>query len=112
MNLQQPQQMSLPPMCMTHTGPCVNPPSMNSHTGPSVNPPSINSNTFTLPAQNSTSHVQTNNSTLQMLFNTINQMNQRLNKLDMLDDLCATLSNMGKYVSKLYISRSCSLTSK
>ena len=115
MNLQQPQQMSLPPMYMTHTGPCVNPPSMNSHTGPSVNPPSMNShtgpsvnppsissNTFTLPAQNSTSHVQTNNSTLQMLFNTINQMNQRLNNLDMLDDLCATLSNMGKYVSKLY----------
>jgi len=59
--------MSLPPMCMAHTG-------------PSVTPPRMNSNTFTLPAHNPTSHVQTDNSTLQMLFNTINQMNQRLNK--------------------------------
>ena len=62
----------LPPICMAHTGPSVTPPSMNSplppvcmaHTGPSVTPPSMNSNTFTLPAHNSTPHVQTDNSTL------------------------------------------------
>jgi hypothetical protein len=85
--------ISLPPMCMTHTGPSVTPPSMNSntstlpahnptshvqtamplppmcmaHTAPSVTPPSMNSNTFTLPALNPTSHDQTDNSTLQML---------------------------------------------
>ena len=55
-------------MCMTHTDPCVNLPSMKS-------------DTFTLPAHNPTSYVQTDNSILQMLFNTINEMNQRLNKL-------------------------------
>ena len=71
------------------------------HTAPSVTPPSMNSNTFTLPAQNHTSHVKTDNSALQMLFNTINQMNQRLNKLDMLDDLCARMSNMEKHFNKL-----------
>ena len=48
MNLQQMSlpAMPLPPMCMTHTG-------------PSVTRPSMNSNTFTLPALNPTSHVQT-----------------------------------------------------
>ena len=61
----------------------------------------MNSNTFTLLAQNHASHVQNDNSTLQMLFNTINQMNQRLNKLDMLDDLCARMSNMEKHVNTL-----------
>ena len=40
-------------------------------------------------------------SMLQMLFNTINQKNQRLNKLDMLDDLCARMSNMEKHFNKL-----------
>jgi len=89
----QPQQMYLPAMSL--------PPICMAHTGPSVDPPSMNSNTFTLPGQNSTPHVQTDNSTLQMMFNTINQMNKRLNNLDMLVDLCATLSNMGKYFSKL-----------
>ena len=47
-----------------------------------------------------TSRVQTDNSTLQMLFNTTNRMNQRLNKLDMLDDLCARRSNMEKHFNK------------
>jgi hypothetical protein len=89
MNLQQLQQMSLPAMSL--------PPMRIVHTGTSVNLPSMNSNTFTLPAQNPTSHVQTDNSTLQMLFNTINQMNQTFNKLDMLDDLCARRSNMEKH---------------
>ena len=93
MNLQQPQQMSLPAMSL--------PPMRIAHTGPSVNPLSMNSNTFTLPAQNLTSHVQTDNSTLQMLFNTINQMNKRLNKLDMLHDLCARRSNMEKHFNQL-----------
>ena len=73
MNLQQLQQtylpvMSLPPKGMAHTGPCIASPSMNS-------------NTFTLPAQNPSSHVQTNKYMLQMLFNTINEMNQRHKKL-------------------------------
>jgi hypothetical protein len=36
-----------------------------------------------------------------LLFNTINQMNQRFNKLDMLDDLCARMSNMEKHFNKL-----------
>ena len=61
----------------------------------------MNSNIFTLPAQNPTSHVQTDSSTLQMMFNTINQINQRLNKLDMLDDLCVRMSNMEKHFNKL-----------
>ena len=52
-------------------------------------------------AQHPTYHVKTDNSTLQMLFNTINRMNQRLNKLDMLDDLCARMSNMEKHFNKL-----------
>lgn len=65
MNLQQPQQMSLPamslpPMCMAR-----------------VSPPSMNANTFTLPAHNYTVRVQTSNLTLQMLFNTISQMKKK-----------------------------------
>ena len=87
MNLQQPQHMSLPVMSSPHM--CM------THTALSVTPLSMNSNTFTLPAQNPTSHVQTDNSMLQMLSNTINQMNQRLNTLDMLDVLeCLTWKNI------------------
>ena len=61
------------------------------HIGPSVTPPSMNSYTFNLPTQNPTAHVQTDNSILQMLFDTVNQ---RLNR-------CLTWKNISVDVSAL-----------
>ena len=45
--------------------------------------------------------VQTDSSTLQMLFNAINQMNQRHNKHHMFDDSCARMSNVEKHFNQL-----------
>jgi len=88
------QQQTLPNMASSMPDTCIT----TTHT--------LSPTTFTLPTQslqdtNFLQPAQFDNSTVQMLLSTINQMNERLNKLDMLDDMWVKISDMEKHYRRL-----------
>lgn len=88
------QQQTLPNMDSTMPGACI------------TTTLTLSSNTFILPTQslqvtNCLQLAQFDNSTVQMLLSTINQRNERLNKLDMLGDIWVQISDKEKHYRRL-----------